>query len=121
MKTHGPLLLFISFCFSACAGEGKQQGRTETKTAAPKTQDEPQIVPGADQMAADLPLLKGTKVGLMGNQTAIVGAYQAPLVDVLLAEGVDLRLAVAPEHGFRGDIERGEKVDNAVDRKTGLP
>jgi len=40
---------------------------------------------------------------------------------VLLREKIDLRFAFAPEHGFRGDIERGEKVSNAVDRKTGLP
>lgn len=121
MKTLVPLLLFISFCFVACGGEGTQRGRTETKTAIPKTPDEHKIIPGADQLAAYLPLLKGKKVGLMGNQTSIVGAEKAHLVDVLLAEGVDLKFAFAPEHGFRGDIERGEKVDNAVDRKTGLP
>lgn len=121
MKTLVPLLLFISSCFAACVGEGKQQERMETKTAAPKTQDEQKIIPGADQLTAYLPLLKGKKVGLMGNQTSIVGADKAHLVDVLLAEGVDLKFAFAPEHGFRGDIERGEKVDNAVDRKTGLP
>jgi uncharacterized protein YbbC (DUF1343 family) len=42
------------------------------------------------------------------------------LVDVLLREKVDLRFAFAPEHGFRGDIERGEKVSNDKDEKTGL-
>ena len=121
MKTLVPLLLFISSCFAACGGEGAQRGQTETKTATLKTPDEQKIIPGADQLAAYLPLLKGKKVGLMGNQTSIVGADKAHLVDVLLAEGVDLKFAFAPEHGFRGDIERGEKVDNAVDRKTGLP
>ncbi|MFD2553616.1 exo-beta-N-acetylmuramidase NamZ family protein [Sphingobacterium tabacisoli] len=80
-----------------------------------------EIKTGADQLAAYLPLLKGKKVGLMGNQTSVVGAKKEHLVDVLLREKVDLRFGFAPEHGFRGDIERGEKVSNDKDAKTGLP
>lgn len=76
------------------------------------------IQPGADQLKEYLPLLKGKKVGMMGNQTSIIGKEH--LVDVLLGEGVDLKFAFAPEHGFRGEIERGERVNNDVDAKTGL-
>lgn len=76
------------------------------------------IQPGANQLKEYLPLLKGKRVGLMGNQTSVVGNEH--LVDVLLREGVDLKFAFAPEHGFRGEIERGEKVSNDVDTKTGL-
>src|SRR5690606_13019863 len=79
------------------------------------------IVPGADQLASYLPLLKGKKVGIMGNQTSVVGPENEHLLDVLLREKVDLRFGFAPEHGFRGNIERGEKVSNDVDAKTGLP
>ena len=79
------------------------------------------ILPAADQLSAYLPLLKGKKVGLMGNQTSVVGPQNEHLVDVLLKEKVDLKFGFAPEHGFRGDIERGEKVSNDVDAKTGLP
>jgi len=79
------------------------------------------IIPAADQLSAYLPLLKGKKVGLMGNQTSVVGPQNEHLVDVLLKEKVDLKFGFAPEHGFRGDIERGEKVSNDVDSKTGLP
>lgn len=79
------------------------------------------ILPGADQLTAYLPLLKGKKVGLMGNQTSVVGPQKEHLVDVLLREKIDLRFGFAPEHGFRGDIERGEKVSNEKDAKTGLP
>ena len=77
------------------------------------------IIPAADQLEAYLPLLKGKKVGLMGNQTSVVGKEH--LVDVLLRNKVDIQFAFAPEHGFRGDIERGEKVSNDFDAKTGLP
>lgn len=79
------------------------------------------IVPGADQFALYLPQLKGKKVGIMGNQTSIVGADKKHLVDVLIDNKVDLKFAFAPEHGFRGNVERGEKFGNDVDQKTGLP
>lgn len=79
------------------------------------------ISTGADQLDAYLPLLKDKKVGLMGNQTSIVGKDKEHLVDVLLKAGVDLKFAFAPEHGFRGEIERGEKVSNDYDERTGLP
>lgn len=74
---------------------------------------------GAEQLDRYLPLLADKKVGMMGNQTSVVGGRH--LVDVLLEEGVDLQFAFAPEHGFRGDIERGEKVANDIDEQTGLP
>lgn len=83
--------------------------------------EEGRILTGADQLDLYLPLLEGKSVGLMGNQTSIVGEDQQHLVDVLIENGVDLRFAFAPEHGFRGDIERGESVSNEVDEKTGLP
>lgn len=77
--------------------------------------------PGADQLSLYLPQLKGKKVGIMGNQTSIVGSDKRHLVDVLLENKVDLKFAFAPEHGFRGNVERGEKFGNDVDQKTGLP
>ena len=118
MKKLTHLLLFLAFSFAACAGGSKQNSDKNAETD--KRQTNGPIIPGADQLSAYLPLLKGKKVGLMGNQTSIVGEEKEHLVDVLLREKVDLRFAFAPEHGFRGDIERGEKVDNTVDKKTGL-
>ncbi|MBD1427436.1 exo-beta-N-acetylmuramidase NamZ family protein [Sphingobacterium arenae] len=118
MKRFAPLLLFLAVAMAACAGGNKQNDDKNAK--ADKAQENNRIIPGADQLSAYLPLLKGKKVGLMGNQTSIVGDEKEHLVDVLLRENVDLKFAFAPEHGFRGDIERGEKVDNTVDKKTGL-
>lgn len=57
----------------------------------------------------------------MGNQTSVVGADLEHIVDILQRENVDLRFAFAPEHGFRGDIERGESVSNEFDAKSGIP
>ncbi len=77
------------------------------------------ILTGAEQLDVYLPMLKGKKVGLMANQTTIAGDKH--LVDILLENGVDLKFAFIPEHGFRGTIERGEDVNNDVDAQTGLP
>lgn len=75
---------------------------------------------GADQLEKYLPLLRGKKVGILGNQTSIVGNRHQHLVDVLIENGIDVEFAFAPEHGFRGKIERGEKVSKDIDVKTGI-
>lgn len=111
------LIILLSLSFQACgATPDRSTQQRENESAAG---DSAEIIPGADQLEAYLPLLKGKKVGLMGNQTSIVGDEH--LVDVLLRNKVDIKFAFAPEHGFRGDIERGEKVSNDFDAKTGLP
>lgn len=106
-------ILFGLLVFSSFVGVGCK-GKTSEVVVEPT-----QIVTGAEQLDQYLPLLEGKKVGMMGNQTSIVGDRH--LVDVLLENGVDLKFAFAPEHGFRGDIERGEKVSNDFDVQTGLP
>lgn len=108
------LFSMILFGFLGCIKQVKAQDILETKG-----HHSTQIIPAAEQLAVYLPLLEGKRVGLMGNQTSLVGKEH--LVDVLLREGVDIKFAFAPEHGFRGDIERGEKVSNDRDLKTGLP
>ena len=35
--------------------------------------------------------------------------------------GVNIKVIFGPEHGFRGTADAGEKVDNYVDEKTGIP
>lgn len=109
--------LLISLMFCSIQGCGVQARGTNQKGIVRSSSN--LIIPAADQLEAYLPLLKGKKVGLMGNQTSVVGKEH--LVDVLLREGVNIKFAFAPEHGFRGDIERGEKVSNEFDSKTGLP
>ncbi len=108
------VLLYTGFYALAC------QSKPVTNTTSVEN-DPIDILTGADQLAAYLPLLQNKKIGLMGNQTSVVGADREHLVDVLLRESIQLKFAFAPEHGFRGDIERGEKVANDKDSKTGLP
>ena len=73
---------------------------------------------GAELMDEYLPLLKGKRVAIVGNQTSVIDSTF--LLDTLLSLGVDLRIVFAPEHGFRGDHHAGAKVKHSVDSKTGL-
>lgn len=110
------LLCVLTSCICCKSTEKKSKSATVAYSS-----ESNKVITGADQVSSYLPLLKGKRVGLMGNQTSIVGDNKEHLVDVLLREGIDLRFAFAPEHGFRGDVERGEKVSNEYDEKTGLP
>ncbi len=77
------------------------------------------IIFGAQQLTVYLPMLKGKRVGLVVNQTSQVANKH--LVDVLIANHVNVPAIFAPEHGFRGDYDAGEKFSSSVDEKTGIP
>ena len=77
------------------------------------------VTVGAEQPAVYLPQLQNKRVGLVVNQTSLVG--QAHLVDSLLSKNINITKIFAPEHGFRGDHDAGAHVKNAIDSKTGIP
>lgn len=66
-----------------------------------------------------LPLIKGKRVAILANQTAIVGT--AHLVDTLQKRGVNIVKVFGPEHGFRGNVSAGVHVADEVDPSTGIP
>lgn len=83
---------------------------------------QPTPLTGAERSELYLPLLQGKKVGLVGNQTSILPqSDNKHVVDFLLEKGVEIKKVFVPEHGFRGTADAGEKVDNSIDQKTGLP
>ena len=75
---------------------------------------------GADQPEIYLPLLKNKTIGIVTNQTGLL-KDKTHLVDFLVKNNVSIKAIFAPEHGFRGDADAGEKVKNGVDTKTGIP
>lgn len=77
-----------------------------------------EIIPAADLTTNYLSLLEGKKVGIVGNQTSVIG--QTHLVDSLLSLGINVVRVYSPEHGFRGDADAGQKINHEVDQKTGL-
>ena len=77
------------------------------------------ILPAAYRTNVYLPLLKGKRVGIFANHTAMIGNKH--LVDTLLSLGINITIAFGPEHGFRGKADAGEKIDNYTDSITGIP
>lgn len=63
--------------------------------------------------------LQGKRVGLLTNPSG-VDRQLKPTIDIL-KENVNLVALYAPEHGVRGDIWAGGKVESGKDEATGLP
>ena len=100
------LIRAIAFCLIILPGLGSTLNAQRIRT-------------GADRMEVYLPLLSGKKVAVFANQTSIVG--KSHLVDTLLSKGIQIVKIFAPEHGFRGTADAGEKVLNSKDPATGIP
>jgi len=73
---------------------------------------------GAERTEIYLPLIKDKKIAVVANQTSLIG--NTHLIDSLLSLKINIRKIFSPEHGFRGDFESGELIDNYIDTKTGL-
>ncbi len=71
-------------------------------------------------VAAGFDALRGKRVGLITNHTAIV--HQEPLVDYL-AQRADIQLVAlfGPEHGVRTEAAAGEAIADGKDPVTGIP
>lgn len=107
-------LLFTCLAWSlGCISQPRNQSLNEPASAL-KT-----IQPGAERIDKYLPLLKGKGVAIFANHTSVVG--KSHLVDTLVKLGVNIKAIFAPEHGFRGTADAGEKIDNAADPRTGIP
>ncbi len=80
-----------------------------------------QVMTGIEVLRdANFELLKGKRVGLITNPTGVDKNLKST-VDILFeAPDVQLVALYGPEHGVRGDIPAGVKVENQVDAKTGL-
>ena len=81
-----------------------------------------QVMTGIDMLEQQaFKCLQGKRVGLITNPTG-VNRHLVSTVDVLNnTPGVNLVALYGPEHGVRGDVHAGDKVDNIKDAKTGLP
>ena len=79
-----------------------------------------EVLVGATDTAQYMPLLRGRRVAVLANHTAMFSAEEH-IVDMMHREGVQLAGIFAPEHGFRGSIEAGAVVKNSVDERTGVP
>ncbi|QCX00999.1 DUF1343 domain-containing protein [Aggregatimonas sangjinii] len=118
---------------SACGNQPKGQTvLNETVPSAVPIDSVKPITVAANRTAEYLPLLEGKRVGVVANQTSVIfkninenasdenNIGYTHLIDSLLALQIDIKKVFAPEHGFRGKFDAGEKVKDDVDTKTGL-
>lgn len=116
--------LISTLCILAFVQCNAQQQKTKIETPSQKTKiktEQPanSIVPGAERLNVYVPMLKGKRVAVFANHTAMVGKKH--LVDTLLKLGVNIKVAFGPEHGFRGNAPDGAKIESTVDKATGVP
>ncbi len=93
------ILCFLSFALTACSLSQN-------------------ILPGAWRTSVYIPLLKDKRVAVFANQTSMIGNIH--LVDSLQKLGVNITKIFAPEHGFRGNADAGEKVKTYIDEQSGI-
>ncbi len=64
--------------------------------------------------------LKGMRVGLITNATGVDKNLRSTVDLLNESENVDLVALYGPEHGVRGDISAGLKVETYIDERTGI-
>ena len=81
---------------------------------------EHQVQTGLDVLINEkLEIIKGKKVGLVTNHTGVDRSGKPNYEILMQLSDVDLKAIFAPEHGFFGNVSRGQKVDDL--KQDGLP
>ncbi len=87
----------------------------------PKVQDAP-VVPGIEVLVRDsLHLVRGKRVGLITNPSAVTRSGELGADVLARTPGVRLVALFGPEHGIRGDLEAGATFVGGRDARTGVP
>lgn len=117
-------VLSLGICLASCIPQPKANSNTQISNSKAEKKN---IVVGANRTTAYVPLIKNKRVGIVANQTSVIfktsseNSTYVHLVDSLLSLNVNIKKVFAPEHGFRGQADAGEKVSDGMDEKTGLP
>jgi len=115
------LLWFL--VLATCGNETDKKTASTIPNVADRTVKlDKEVVVAANRTDAYIPLLKGKRLGIVANQTSVVFKTDGHthLVDSLLSLEINIKKVFAPEHGFRGQADAGEHVNNSTDTKTGL-
>ena len=113
------LITSLLFFYSCQSQDNSVAKNTETfEQVEAYTEKNLPIITGAEQMSAYIHLLQNKKVGLGVNQTSVIG--NTHLIYTLLSNNIKVEKIYAPEHGFRGTADAGEKIKDGIDTKTGI-
>ncbi|MHB1458931.1 MAG: exo-beta-N-acetylmuramidase NamZ family protein [Armatimonadota bacterium] len=79
------------------------------------------VMTGLDVLKADdFQLLRGLRIGVAANQTAVTSDLMH-ITDLFHVNGIDIRAFFAPEHGIRGEMQDGVGITSCIDKQTGIP
>ena len=72
------------------------------------------IIPGSERTNLYIDKLLDKKVAVIANNTSVIRSNDSDihLIDTLIKRGVKIEKIFSPEHGFLGDKDDGEKIDN---------
>lgn len=73
---------------------------------------------GIDRIEEFIEMFKNKRVGLVTNPTGVNSNLRST-IDIL-HEKTNLVALYSPEHGVRGNVQAGEKVEDYIDEKTGI-
>ena len=104
--------MLFALVMVSCGGEAQANGGAAIAERG-------EVLVGASDTAQYMPLLRGKRVAVLANHTAMFSSEEH-IVDMMHREGINLAGIFAPEHGFRGSIEAGAIVKNSVDERTGV-
>ena len=80
-----------------------------------------QVKPGVEVLRDNgFAQLKGKRVGLITNPSGVDNNLKSTIDILHEAPGVELVGLYSPEHGVRGDVHAGDKVDTYTDAATGV-
>lgn len=65
--------------------------------------------------------LEGKRIGLITNPTGVDNHLKSTIDILHEASNVNLVALYGPEHGVRGDVHAGDKIDTFTDTNTGVP
>lgn len=82
---------------------------------------QPKVKLGIEVLKENYDFLKGKRVGLITNSTGVDSKLNSTIDIIFNLPDVKLVALFGPEHGVRGDIPAGEKIETYIDQKTNLP
>lgn len=87
------------------------------------SQSNNKLIVGANRTELFLNHIEGLNVAVVANLASKIksNTKSIHLIDSLLKLNIKIKKVFSPEHGFRGEADAGEKVEDGIDQKTGIP
>jgi uncharacterized protein YbbC (DUF1343 family) len=115
------VLLSLTGCRTGSPADGEASRVAVDAAAENATPAAARVLPGLEVLLRDSAhLVRGRRVGFVTNQTAITSQGESGIDWLHASDDINLVALYGPEHGLRGGIEGGVKIEGGVDERTGV-